>query len=126
MSWSLQHYVGGVWSTPAVSINNPWETEPVDTTTDEIIKLATGAEGRLTRAKSSLLTLRISWDMKKNLFRTTLLAYLTNGYICKFTDLNLNAYVGKINKLTVGYKVVDGVVGNSVSVEFRQMDDPTI
>ena len=68
MAWTLQYYSGSAFTTPGVSIDNPWDTEVVDSNTDVVVRLADSTEGRITNATKSWQTMRLSWDMKSSDF----------------------------------------------------------
>jgi hypothetical protein len=124
MSWTVQTWSGSAWSTPATALDNPWECEPTDTATDKKVQLARGTVGRITASTTTQLSLRISWDMKTNAFRSTLRGYMTNRTILKFTDHNSNTYIGVIDSLSSPHKLVSGVAGNAVSIVLNEMEDP--
>ena len=126
MAWSTYVWNGASWAGPS-SLANPWGVEPTISTTDRVSKLLNGTEGRVLNTTKTWYGIRISWNFKNYSFYSTLLSYMTNGYILKWMDNSSTTitYIFKINQLSLGYAVIDGVIGYNVTIDGTQCIDPS-
>jgi hypothetical protein len=123
MSWSIQTWGGTGWGATG-TLDNPWDDEPVHTTTDKVSQLANGKKGRVTCSQRSWYSMRIFWDMKLDAMYSTWRGYLTAGTILRIWDHNANEFIGKVDSVSRSPKLVNGVVGNALTVTLNQVDDP--
>ena len=124
MAWTYQYWTGSAWSS-ATTLDNPWQVEPVYQNTDRVYALANGKEGRISVSTKIWSSLRLSWDMKDQTFRDTVFDWIENNRTLKFVDHNSDEYIVKLNSASFPHKIVNGDLGYAVTIECRQVPDPS-